>query len=77
MDLSFIDQITKNGLSFTNQLNQMMISLQRTLLLAALLDFLILLGIAFFIFQAGRWYERSLTKTRRNDDYWEPKEPTL
>ncbi len=51
MDTHFIDQLINSGLSYSNQFNQMMVSLHRTLMLAALLDFVILFGIAFFIFQ--------------------------
>lgn len=77
MDTHFIDQLINSGLSYSNQFNQIMVSLQRTMVLAALINLAVLLGIAFFIFQAGRWYERSLTSKHRHDDYWEPKEPTL
>jgi len=70
MDLSSMQQ-------WTASLNELMTELHRRLVILAVLELVIWLGIAFFIFQAGRWYERSRAKVRFDDEYWDPKEPTL
>ena len=52
-------------------------STQRAIAFAMFVDFIFWVVLIFFVFQAGRWYERGLSKKQRNDDDWTPKEPTL
>jgi hypothetical protein len=70
---SFIHQIDQ----LIANINEQTVFFERLLILTAIADLAIMFSAGLFIFQAGRWYERSLTKKQREDDYWEPKEPTL
>lgn len=60
-----------------SSLQELLKSMHNAVILAAMMDFIIWVAISFFIFTAGRWYERSLIKKQREDDEWEPEEPTL
>lgn len=71
MDFSLVQR------QLTASLTGLITELHNTLLVIAILDLVVWLGIAFFIFQAGRWYERSQAKAKFDDEYWDPKEPTM
>ena len=60
-----------------NALVELAASAQRAIAFAMFVDFIFWVVLIFFVFQAGRWYERGLSKKKRDEEDWTPKEPTL